>query len=284
MKKLLVIGEGYVGTNLVQDLKKEGHDITSISKATVDYHDRAVLRKYLFNNGIDVVINCAGYTGSPNVDSGEANKELCWKLNVEVPLSVEAVCKDLGIELIHISSGCIYTGYDKEYTEEDSPNFGLFDFSSFYSKTKHAYERLSSYGCILRVRMPITDSLNHQRNYLTKIYKYNNLINYKNSKTYIYDLSMFINYLLNNKHNINRIGVLNFVNPKPLFTQEVVKIMEEYGFVNPNHTYVDAINTVAPRSNCVLSIDKLTNTFPDFVMRSEVEVLHTALQRAQQES
>jgi dTDP-4-dehydrorhamnose reductase len=236
------------------------------------------LRKYIINSDIKTVINCSGYTGSPNVDSGENNKELCWKLNVEVPLDISRTCKELNIDLIHISSGCIYTGYDKEYTEEDAPNFGMFDTSSFYSKTKHAYERLTQYGCVLRIRMPITDSIKHARNYITKILKYDNIINYKNSKTYLPDLAAFVDYLINKDIRPNSIGLLNFVNPNAMFTSQVIDKLNAYGISNPNHKYVeiDDLNIIAPRSNCVLNIDKLTSLFDDFYIQTEEDVIERA--------
>jgi dTDP-4-dehydrorhamnose reductase len=273
----LILGDGYVGRAIFQSLVHQKKVVVQARK-DLDYHNQSVLRKYIINNDIKTVVNCSGYTGSPNVDSGESNKELCWKLNVEVPLDISKTCKDLNVDLIHISSGCIYTGYDKEYTEEDAPNFGMFDVSSFYSKTKHAYERLAQYGCVLRIRMPITNSLKHARNYITKILKYDNIINYRNSKTYLPDLGAFVNYIIDNDIRPNSIGLLNFVNPDAMFTSQVIDKLNAYGIKNPNHKYVeiDDLNIIAPRSNCVLNIDKLTNMFSDFYLQSEDDVIERA--------
>ena len=117
---------------------------------------------------------------------------MCYELNTFTPLRISNLCKTYGINYIHISSGCIYTGYEKQFTEEDAPNFGLFSKeSSTYSKSKHAYELGCDYGLIIRVRMPFCDQL-HDRSYLTKILKYNNLINQVNSKTYVPQLLDFI--------------------------------------------------------------------------------------------
>jgi len=274
---ILILGNGYVGKTIFNYLAPH-REVVIVSRDRLDYHNQSVLRKYIINSDIKTVINCAGYTGFPNVDSGESNKELCWKLNVEVPLEVSRTCKDLNIDLIHISSGCIYTGYDKEYTEEDAPNFGMFDVSSFYSKTKHVYERLSQYGCILRIRMPITDSLTHARNYITKILKYDNIVNYKNSKTYLPDLAAFIDYLIDKDIRPNSIGLLNFVNPNAMLTSQVIDKLSAYGISNPKHTYVEIkdLDIVAPRSNCVLSIDKLNTMFSDFYLQTEEDIIERA--------
>ena len=60
--------------------------------------------------------------GKPNVDEGELKKELCFELNTFGPLRVSNLCKTKNINYIHISSGCIYTGYDKCWEEDDEPN------------------------------------------------------------------------------------------------------------------------------------------------------------------
>lgn len=274
MHKILILGAGYVGNALASGLE-DNSEVLLVSREMVDYHDRGVLRKYMLNNSIDTVINCSGFTGRPNIDEAETKKDLCWNLNTVVPLAISNNCEDLNIDYIHISSGCIYTGYDKEFTEEDVPNFGLFNESSFYSKTKHAYESLSNYGCTIRVRMPFSDSLS-SRSYLSKILKYNNLIDYTNSKTYISDLVRFIVDIFVNNRNINSIGTLNFANPSPLSTKRVTEIMKEYEVYNPNWSFVDIseLDIKAPRSNCILSTEKLQSIFS---IQSEEAALRSAL-------
>lgn len=275
---VLVLGAGYVGKSLAHSPSSENVNFILRSRQELDYANTALLRKVLFNNSIDYVINCSGFTGRPNVDEAESKKKECWELNVAIPLKISEACKSCGVQYIHISSGCIYSGYETEFTETDEPNFGLFNTSSFYSKTKHEFELLNDYGCTIRVRMPFCNSLN-PRSYLTKILKYDNLVNYRNSKTYIPDLVRFINYITSNKIFTNKIGVLNFVNPDAQDTKAVVNAMTVYGITNPNWNYVDIekLNMAAPRSNCVLSIDKLKTEFPDFKINSEVDALNRAL-------
>jgi dTDP-4-dehydrorhamnose reductase len=275
---VLILGAGYVGTELYTHSAKEHVNYFLKSRKDLDYANDATLYKFILNNGITHVINCAGFTGRPNVDEGEQKKKLCWELNVKLPLKISNVCKTSGIDYIHISSGCIYSGYEKEFTETDEPNFGLFDNSSYYSKTKHAFETLNEYGCTIRVRMPFGNDL-HERSYLTKILKYDNLVNYKNSKTYIPNLCNFIEYIVENNISTNSIGVINFVNPEAQNTEFATEIMKAYGFENKNWKFVDIedINIIAPRSNCVLSIDKLRTMFPDFDIQTEGSAMDMAL-------
>lgn len=278
MNNVLILGAGYVGTELYCHSAKKHVNYYLKSRKDLDYTNNLELRKFILNNDINYVVNCSGFTGRPNVDEGELRKKDCWYLNVLLPLKISKICKDIGIGYIHISSGCIYSGYEKEFTERDEPNFGLYDHSSFYSKTKHAFETLNDYGCTIRVRMPFGDDM-HERSYLTKIFKYDNLVNYKNSKTYIPDLCEFIEYIIEKNISTSSIGVINFVNPEAQDTKFVTEIMKSYNIENKNWEFVDIkdINITAPRSNCVLSIDKLKTLFPDFSLQTESSAIHKAL-------
>lgn len=282
MTNVLILGAGYVATQLYCHSAKERINYYLKSRKDLDYTNNLELRKFILNNDISYVVNCSGFTGRPNVDEGELKKKDCWYLNVLLPLKISKICKDIGLGYIHISSGCIYSGYEKEFTERDEPNFGLYDNSSFYSKTKHAFETLNDYGCTIRVRMPFSNDLN-DRSYITKILKYDNLVNYKNSKTYIPDLCEFIEYIIEKNISTSSIGVINFVNPEARDTKFVTDIMKAYNLENKNWKFVDIkdINISAPRSNCVLSIDKLKTLFPDFVLQTEASAIDQALTNIQ---
>ena len=279
MSNVLILGAGYVGTELFSHVFKEKNKYWLYARKDLDYSDQSVLSKFLLNNSIDYVVNCSGFTGRPNVDEGEIKKKECWELNVLLPLKISNICKSLNINYIHISSGCIYSGYEREFTEDDAPNFGLYDHSSFYSKSKHAFETLNDYGCTIRVRMPFGDDLN-ERSFITKILKYDNLINFKNSKTYLPSLCEFIEYIVDHNINASSIGVINFVNPEAKDTQFLVDRMKMFNsYQNKNWKFVDIkdINMAAPRSNCVLSIVKLKTMFPNFYIATEAEAIEMAL-------
>ena len=172
--KILILGRGYLGTQLYLYLKGI-MSVTILSKTDLDYTDPGVLSHFIFSERFKVVINASGYTGKPNIDAAEDDKESCWKYNVEVPLAIADAAQRAGAYMIHLSSGCIYNGYDKVFSEEDAPNWGLFQQeSSFYSKTKHAAETLlADKAWLLRLRMPFSQTLS-SKNYLSKILGYTN--------------------------------------------------------------------------------------------------------------
>ena len=283
-EKLLILGKGFIGTKLYDFLKNK-YTVYIKSNAELNYHEGSALSMFLLNKDIDVVINAAGFTGRPNVDEAEEKKELCWKLNVKIPLQINKLCNRLKINYIHISSGCIYNDYDKKYLEEDVPNFGLFDDSSFYSKTKHAFELMSEdlVNKIVRIRMPIDTDGNNLRNYLVKLKNYDNLIDYKNSKTYIPDLCRFMDNLIAIEDPyfwMVQQDIYNVVNGGALTTEGVVFFMRKYGYENKNWKFVDMeeLNITAPRSNCVLNNTKACDVYK---MRDEGDVLEEALELIQ---
>lgn len=264
--KIAVLGGGYIGSLVVNDLTTRGYNVSLLTREKCDYSNQISLTHYLSINDITHVINCSGFTGRPNVDECEVKKELCWDLNVVVPLTVARVCNRLGICIIHISSGCIYQGYSKIFTEDDVPNFGMFDHSSFYSKTKHAFETLVEHIPIkiLRIRMPICTTLDNSRNYISKILKYPKLIDAVNSKTYIPDLLGFIDAILRSKY-VNwgkHRDIYNVVNGGALSTKEVVRILNSKGIeLTPEWVEIKDLPISAPRSNCVLDNTKASEIF-----------------------
>lgn len=275
--KVLVLGRGYVGGYVLAQLEQNpAIDVEALSKAELDYTDEYYLRDYMKEHRFDYLINAQGFTGRPNVDQAEQEKEACWKYNVQVPLMFNTVCRELHVQPIHITSGCIFAGYDKAWSEVDEPNFGVFNpNASFYSTSKHAFESVSDNGLTIRIRMPFCDTLN-DRSYLTKIHKYDNLISAVNSKTYIPELVDFIEVLIEDERKGH--DVIHFCNPEPLETANVVELMKEAGLENENWSWVDfeELGCKANRSNCILDTTKVKEEY-GFTMLTETEALKKSL-------
>ena len=262
---ILLLGNGYIGSYIVDKFKKSpGINLHILTKQTDRYDQPFFLIKAIRKIQPDVVINACGYTGRPNVDACEINKQTCWDLNVNLPKNVSIVCETYDIPLIHISSGCIYTGYSKLYSEHDEPNFGLGnDDSSWYSKTKHAAEialhNTNSYT--LRVRMPFCSD-DHTRNFLNKVVKYDNLIEFENSMTCVEDFVIFLQKFIVKIHAKEvQPGIFNVCNPGSATIRHAVKLFKTNGIGNANWKFVDIskLNIRANRSNCVLDTTKIDN-------------------------
>ena len=262
--KILLLGKGYISKYINDFLVGSGHKVLNLSRKDYDYHDEIKLNELMYGyegTKYDTVINTAGFTGKPNVDQCEERKKDTLYYNVILPKNIEVQCKKHNKNFINISSGCIYSGYDKDYTEDDEPNFGVYNReSSYYSFTKHLSELIldTNFTNIIRIRMPLCDDLS-SKNLITKLLKYNHIIDFVNSKTDVFKLSEFVGAVVDNF----KPGIYNAVHSNALSTKEVVKILKEYNLVNEKWTFIpyDELAIKANRSNCVLSNEKSCKDF-----------------------
>ena len=270
--KILILGKGYIGNYLVAANKE--HDVIHIGKSDLDYSDVNTFRTFLHRSTIypkpkiDWIINCSGYTGRPNVEGCETDKENCYHYNVTVPLYLTRIANQMHIPIIHIGSGCIYDGYGREYNEDDFPNFGAdSQFSSFYSKTKDAFERLSQHmeRYVFRIRIPF-NGIPEPKNYLWKLLNYNNLISQENSITNVDDLVNFVYKFIKIKKPSNAPhsscitnGIYNVTNKGSVDAKTVTEMLKENGLENRNWKFVSIadVNFKVGRSNCILNTSKI---------------------------
>lgn len=263
MKRILILGKGYIGNNLNKHLTKVSksfHQIYFKSKEDLNYANPDILKDFLETEKINITLNTSGFTGTPNVDGCEDNKEACYHYNVTVPLYITKACNDLKILVAHIGSGCVYSGYDKIYTEDDPTDFGCDNVkASTYSRTKDTFEKLSSNmdRFIFRIRIPF-NGVYEPKNYLYKLLKYNNLISKQNSITCVDDLMVFLEKFIDETGAFEH-GVYNVTNNGSIDSMEVIDMLKEKGVENPNWKFVSIkeSNFRVDRSNCILSTDKL---------------------------
>ena len=283
---ILVLGQtGYMGTQFINELEYRKLPYRGISRGNIDYTNFSVLYSYLTTdiarNNFELVVNCSGYIGRPNVDACEDHKAETIEGNVVLPKMISDVCSDVGIPLIHISSGCIYNGYDKTYTEEDPPDFCFkTNNGSFYSGCKALAEDLidkdNSYIC--RLRIPF-DQFDNPRNYISKLKNYSKLLNAKNSISHRGD---FVKACLDLFENDCPKGIYNIVNSGFATTEQVARLMAKYNIKN-DFDFFDSeedfykFGAKAPRSNCLLDNSKLLSV--GVKIRNVDEALENSLQK-----
>lgn len=247
--KILIFGKGYIAGKF-----KDAFEGAEISDVRIE--DISKVKAELERVKPDTVVNCAGKTGRPNVDWCEDHKGETLFGNVTAPLILARACEETGVYMVHIGSGCVYEGYNngEGYSEEDAPNFE----GSYYSRTKAWSERmLKDFNVLqLRLRMPF-DSIPSERNFITKIVKYNKVISVPNSISVLEDFMKAARALIEKKAT----GVYNVTNPGVIDHQAILDMYIE--LVDPNYRYelfsIEEMNkiTKAKRSNCGLSVKKL---------------------------
>lgn len=285
----IILGKnGYIAEAIVKELKSRDLSHVTLSRTDVNYTNKCDFDLYVLNKfhrnvleGEDIVfVNCAGYIGRPNVDACELAKADCIEGNVLFPAMLSQLCADRGYQYVHISSGCIYGGYEKDFTEEDAPNFD-FQNGSFYSGTKALAEKVvlqnNANSYIFRLRIPF-DEYASPRNYLTKLLSYDTLLDAKNSLSHRADFAKYTMDLIEQKvpH-----GIYNITNKGSVTTKDVVELIKKYNLSNKDFKFFDDLEsfgkeTIAPRSNCVLDTSKIEQYIK---IRTATEALEEAVQK-----
>ena len=129
---------------------------------------------------------------------------------------------------------------------------------------------------ILRLRMPVSDDL-HPRSFVTKITKYERVVDVPNSNTLLFDLLPAS--ILLARHN--ETGVYNFTNPGAIGHNEVLALFEKHvrpGFKWKNFSLEEQSKVIkAGRSNCKLDTTKLTEKLKEY--NYEVPEVHEGYER-----
>ena len=246
--KYLVFGNGYLGnrfSNFLQD--------SIISYSRINTIDDISLQ--IQEHNPDIVINCIGKTGRPNIDWCEEHREETFFSNVAVPTLMAEACTNADVRMVHIGSGCIYqtdrcSGIG--FSENDKPNYK----GSFYSKTKiFAEDILSEYNNVLqlRIRMPI-DDMPSPRNLIDKLVGYKQVIgDIPNSVTCIPDLMTTAKILMDRKET----GIFNVTNSGAITHEQILhmyKNIVDSSYKMPEFVGLEKLKelTLTGRSNCIL--------------------------------
>jgi dTDP-4-dehydrorhamnose reductase len=262
----LLGGSGYVGQAYQALLRRKGLPFRNLSRAEVDYTDPAVLADLLRRERPEFLINAAGYTGKPNVDACELHKTECLFGNAVLPGYIAQACAAAGVPWGHVSSGCIYNGAHPDgsgFRENDPPNFTFrSNYCSFYSGSKGLGEEAlvgAPQVFIWRLRIPFNE-VDHSRNYLTKLMRYERLLDATNS---ISQLDEFAAATLACWEQRVPFGTYNVVNPGAVTTREITDLIGGTGVCTKEFRFFASeaefmrLAARTPRSNCVLDPAKL---------------------------
>ena len=85
-------------------------DVSQVEGFDTDYldiTDLEAVRRFVADNKVDAIVNCAAYT---NVDAAETNQALAEKLNAEAPENLAKAMKEADGLLVHISTDYVFGG------------------------------------------------------------------------------------------------------------------------------------------------------------------------------
>jgi dTDP-4-dehydrorhamnose reductase len=264
--KLLLFGyKGWIGKQIFELLKSISENEVITTDIRVDNYDE--IDKFIFEHKPDRIISVIGRTYGDNINSidyleKKGNLKININDNLYSPLNLALISKKYNIHLTYMGTGCIFNGYDKEYLENDEPDF----FGSSYSIVKGFTDRImKNFDNVLnvRIRMPITNDINSNRNFINKIINYKKICSMNNSMTVLPDLLPLLIDMIIKKE----IGTINLVNPGYISHNEILELYKE--IKNPNFTWenitIEEQNQLllSERSNNILNTEKLQKLYPD---------------------
>jgi dTDP-4-dehydrorhamnose reductase len=187
--------------------------------------------------------------------------------NLYSPLVLADTCKKMSIHYTYLGTGCIFNndtlleGFNG-FDESSIPNY----FGSSYSVVKGFTDRLmkiySTSALNLRIRMPISSQWN-DRNFITKITKYQKICSVPNSMTILDDFFPIFLDLMRRK----KTGTYNCTNPGLISHNEILTSYRDLidpSFVWNNFTLDEQSKILkSERSNNLLDTSLVESEYPD---------------------
>ncbi|NMB95219.1 MAG: dTDP-4-dehydrorhamnose reductase [Clostridiaceae bacterium] len=120
MHRILVTGSnGQLGSEIRELTKNDGTNVyfyTDVSE--LDITDKSAVNKFIENQQIDIVVNCAAYT---QVDKAEEEEKTAFLINATAPGNLAEACKKYDATLFHISTDYVFDGSNNvPYIETES--------------------------------------------------------------------------------------------------------------------------------------------------------------------
>lgn len=112
---------GQLGNELHNVLEQKMPGVTMYTDIKdLDLTDSEAVKKFIIDNEISHVVNCAAYTA---VDKAEQEPALCAKINTDAVKNIAEVAADYGVKVIHVSTDYVFDGTaHAPYKESDKVN------------------------------------------------------------------------------------------------------------------------------------------------------------------
>ena len=272
MKFLVFGGKGWIGGYLLEILGEAGHEgISATSRAD----NEVEVEKEIVAVKPDRVISLIGRTrgeGINTIDYLEQKGKLVENMrdNLWGPVVLAHICRKHGAHFCYLGTGCIFH-YDDDkhtmgnccgFTEQDDANFVGSAYSTVKGYTDRMMRLMFDESCLnCRIRMPITPD-DSPYNFITKIVKYDKVINIPNSMTVLPVLLPILVDMCVNKV----VGTVNLTNPGAISHNEVLSLYKKHvdpSFEWKNFTIEEQDKILASaRSNNLLDTTRLESMYP----------------------
>ncbi|WP_245949345.1 dTDP-4-dehydrorhamnose reductase [Lutibacter citreus] len=277
MHILITGSKGQLGSS-IKELSKEFNNFKYFftDKDPLDISNLQLVEKFVNDNRIDVIINCAGYT---NVDGAENAFKLANKINHKAVKNLGLISKKNKIKLIHISTDYVFKGNSEiPYLETDvtmpKNNYGVSKL-----KGEKALLELNPKNCVI-IRTSWMYSLygeNFMKTMLS-LFKENESINVVSdqigSPTNALDLGRVILGIIPKIDNKD-VEVYHYSNKGMCswyqFSKEILKNTNETCIINPVSSKMYKSKAKRPKFS-ILDTRKIEDTFSIQIPKWEVSL------------
>ena len=113
MKTVLVTGaNGQLGNSIHARISQyPGYNFLFTDIDTLDICDKEAVRKYVLENDVQYVMNCAAYTA---VDKAEEHEDLCMRINRDAVRNLGEAAHAVGAKVIHVSTDYVRLGKERD--------------------------------------------------------------------------------------------------------------------------------------------------------------------------
>lgn len=284
MKNILVTGaNGQLGNEIRKvenDNKQLNFFFTDVAELDITKIDD--ISKYVSENKIDIIINCAAYT---NVDKAEDDQELCNLINNVAVENLAKIANQQNVFFFHVSTDYVFDGSrNTPYTEDiETKPLGV------YGKTKLEGEQsIQNSGCnyiIIRTSWLYSEFGNNFVKTMIKLTSDRNELNVvfdqAGTPTYAADLANFIVSVITKEQYKGQKELYHFSNEGVCswfdFAKEISRQAKTSCNIKPCHSSEFPSKVTRP-SYSVLDKTKLKNKF-DYVIPYWTNSLEVCIER-----
>jgi len=263
---ILVTGSnGQLGSEIRELSSTYPYKFNFTDKSSLNITNQNEIRKYIIENNINVIINCAAYTA---VDKAEEEKEQANNINNIAVKNIAMLSNEFNIKLIHISTDYVFDGKGfKPYSEDDKTNP-----QSIYGLTKLDGEKsILEYNLknsiIIRTSWVYSFFGNNFVKTMLKLGKQKDelgvIFDQVGTPTYAGDLAKAILDILPNIKN-DKVDTYNYSNEGVLswydFAKEIMRMAKLSCKINPIETYQYPTPAIRPHYS-LLNKSKIKKEF-----------------------
>ena len=205
-------------------------EVAGLETTILDITNLEAIRKIVWDNDVNVIVNCAAYT---NVDKAETDQELAELLNAKAPENLAIAMKEVDGLLVHISTDYVFGGdpYNTPCKEDQKGTP-----TGVYGLTKlHGEQAIRSVGCqhvIIRTAWLYSEfgknfvktmlSLTATKPQLKVVF------DQVGTPTYALDLAKAIYDVLESRNYIGKTGIYHYSNEGVCSWFDFTKMIAEY--------------------------------------------------------